>query len=211
MDEVTRQHVKFSDKHQLVGTARYASINTLFGYAQSRRDDLESIFYALVYLLYGKLPWQGIRAQSQKDKNDKIRDLKLIFSSSEEFIQLPKELKEIIDMIRRLSFNEDPDYNKIRILLRELSIKRGYSTLQDWEPLQVRNRVVRTTLISTKTKKFPAKPSIQSSIFTRNVAPAPLASMRKSSRYTIDPRYSVKKKKIIDMHDLIAYPTWSGN
>lgn len=47
------------------------------GFEQSRRDDLESLGYVLVYLYSGYLPWQGIKAKSKYEKYNKILELKM--------------------------------------------------------------------------------------------------------------------------------------
>ena len=187
IDPITKTHIPFTEHHHLVGTARYASINTLFGCEQSRRDDLESIFYVLVYLLKGSLPWQGVKAVNDKDKCDKIRDLKQSFPRSQMYNEIPKEFCQFFESVRKLSFAEEPDYVKLRTYLRNCSIRNGFTKSTDWPLLAVKTRHIRTSLYETrgsnskrlKDHKERSHPSLLHA--TQSVANVPLLKPTKST------------------------------
>jgi len=66
-------HMPYAENRGLTGTVRYASINAHRGLEQSRRDDMESLGYVLVYFLKSQLPWQGLRAANRRLKFKAIR------------------------------------------------------------------------------------------------------------------------------------------
>lgn len=113
-----KRHLPIQHGKKLVGTARYASINTHKGTEQGRRDDLESIGYILIYLIKGILPWQGLHVKQGEDHYQKIAQKKQEVKLSELCDGLPKQFAAYLDSVRKLKYEETPKYDYLISLLK---------------------------------------------------------------------------------------------
>ncbi|GMM54522.1 hypothetical protein DAKH74_011380 [Maudiozyma humilis] len=134
----THQHIPYRENKSLTGTARYASLNTHLGIEQSRRDDLESLGYMLIYFCKGSLPWQGLKATTKKQKYDRILEKKLCISVELLCQGLPVEFAQYMTYCRNLAFDEKPDYLYLARLFKDLSTRLDYHNdhLFDWTMLR---------------------------------------------------------------------------
>lgn len=137
-DLQTHKHIPYRENKNLTGTARYASVNTHLGIEQSRRDDLESLGYVLMYFLRGSLPWQGLRAGTKKQKYDKISEKKVSTSIEVLCKSYPSEFVSYFHYCRSLRFEDKPDYSYLKRLFRDLFIREGYQFdyVFDWTVLK---------------------------------------------------------------------------
>lgn len=144
-DPRTHRHIPYREGKNLTGTARYASINTHMGIEQSRRDDLESLGYVLMYFLRGSLPWQGLKANSKKQKYERILEKKIATSTEMLCRGFPAEFRAYFEHVRALRFDDRPDYDYLKRLLRELFFRKGFSydNMFDWELLTMPNQRAR--------------------------------------------------------------------
>ena len=117
-------------KKKLTGTARYASIHALEAYEQSRRDDLESVGYVLMYFLRGNLPWQGLKVRSKEDRYKKILEKKKETSSQDLCKDFPHEFFEYVDYTKNLEYEENPDYDFLR--QKFLDVLKGLNEEMDY-------------------------------------------------------------------------------
>lgn len=111
-------HVEMRINRKMVGTPRYASLNVHRGCEPSRRDDLTSIGYMLIYLFKGNLPWQGQKGNTKHEKYRKIADIKNTIGFEQLCSKMPEELICYIEYCYDLEFNEAPNYEMLRRLLK---------------------------------------------------------------------------------------------
>jgi serine/threonine protein kinase len=139
----TRQHMPYREGKNLTGTPRYASVNNHLGVEQSRRDDMESIAYVLIYFGRGSLPWQGLKAHTKKQKYQKIMDKKMAVNVSVLCKDVPEELKRVLEYSRSLRFEDKPNYPYMRALFRDAIEAGKYGSPNkgfDWQELEKHRR-----------------------------------------------------------------------
>ena len=113
-DPKTGRHIPHTAGKPLVGTTRYASVNTHLGIEQSRRDDMEGLGMVLVYMAMSKLPWQGTQAGNRAEKERKIMEKKIATKPAVLCAGLPPCFEQFISYVRALRFTQEPDYNLCR-------------------------------------------------------------------------------------------------
>ncbi len=123
----SNSHIPYRTGKHLTGTPRYASIRNHRGCEQSRRDDLESLGYILVYFTRGSLPWQDVVGKNRKARYRKIMDMKRSqMLSSELYQNLPAAFGKYFIYVSELQFTDRPDYRYLRKLFRPLIQRDEY-------------------------------------------------------------------------------------
>lgn len=125
----TKGHIPYQESQNVNGTIRYASIHAQFGEEQSRRDDLESWFYLLVYMLYGRLPWQQqpqqlqriphVKPSKRKDKQEWTLETKISFPLYDWVKPLGETLLTLYIYLVSLPFDSTPDYAYLARVLEQ--------------------------------------------------------------------------------------------
>lgn len=134
----TGKHMPYSTGRSLIGTPRYSSLNIHMGFEPSRRDDLESIGYMLIYFAKGKLPWQGLKLPKDKNKSkenklNQIYYVKKITRLNKLCDGLPNCFVEYLDYVRNLKFTDTPDYEYLISLFNETCKNEDIKLEYEWD------------------------------------------------------------------------------
>ncbi|KAB1996394.1 hypothetical protein ERO13_D13G198200v2 [Gossypium hirsutum] len=192
----SHQHIPYRENKNLTGTARYASMNTHLGIEQSRRDDLESLGYVLMYFLRGSLPWQGLKAGTKKQKYEKISEKKVSTSIEALCRGYPTEFASYFHYCRSLRFDDKPDYSYLKRIFRDLFIREGFQFdyVFDWTILKYQQSQLTTPPAralgpgaGTSAAMPPAFANADRQAAGDNLRAAGLSSMNSSRRKTSGP------------------------
>ena len=132
-DPRTLAHIPISQKKGMTGTARYASINALKGFSQSRRDDLESLGYTIIELAKGCLPWSTITGNTKDELYDKILQSKINTSIDILCSGLPTQFKQYVEYVRKMEYEQEPDYNYLKNLFLSILRERGQTMNYEYD------------------------------------------------------------------------------
>ncbi|KAJ7963066.1 putative Casein kinase [Quillaja saponaria] len=109
-DNTTGLHVDYDQRPDVFrGTVRYASVHAHLGRTGSRRDDLESLAYTLIFLLRGRLPWQGYQGEN---KGFLVCKKKMATSPETLCCLCPQPFRQFVEHVVNLKFDEEPNYAK---------------------------------------------------------------------------------------------------
>ncbi|XP_057454401.1 casein kinase 1-like protein HD16 [Lotus japonicus] len=109
-DSATGLHVDYDQRPDVFrGTVRYASAHAHLGRTSSRRDDLESLAYTLIFLLRGRLPWQGFQGEN---KGFMVCRKKMGTTPESLCCFCPQPFRQFVEHVVNLKFDEEPNYAK---------------------------------------------------------------------------------------------------
>jgi len=121
-------HIPYKTDTRIAGTLYFASNNTLKGIQSSRRDDMESLLYVLIYFLKGTLPWgkrEGARSSAEAAK--------LSTTPTQLCAGLPACTLQALTYVKGLQFEEKPNYVYLKRLFQQLWKPSKNECGFDWE------------------------------------------------------------------------------
>ena len=183
----TGKHIQFQNRKLIYGSALFLSINGNKGYEQSRRDDLESLGYMLIYLANGYIPWENLTKLNINIHKRFFLIYKMKNSISTQSLckKLPKEMATYINYCKKLYFDQDPDYNYLKslfyVILYQINQKNDLKFF--WITNKLYNKIKSKSIIKKKSRKISVSPHVRL-----------LNKIKKTLRNKTPNQYSVSSK-----------------
>jgi serine/threonine protein kinase len=186
------KHIKFSITNNIIGTPRYCSYNALRGAEQSRRDDLESLFYVILYFFRGSVPWQNLKIKSRNERFKRINEIKKKINYKILCKDLPEEFLDFANYIKHLNFEEEPNYKYMQKLfyLILLKIKEENDDKFSW----IKSKLAIHNSYHSHKNIFRKKPSVHKRLFEKisNSLEKKLSKRKNKNFSTSKNNYSIK-------------------
>ena len=150
---VTGNHIKYNKLKHFIGSLRYASVNSLKLREQSRRDDLESLGYMLIFLIKGTLPWDHIKIDNKRSSYLKMSLFKKNILPEILCQNLPYEFVDYINYVRNLNFEDEPNYDYLKSLFQIMLNKQGFEEKKiffSWIDESTINKIKRSINLSKR-------------------------------------------------------------
>lgn len=134
---VNGRHYASGIARDIRGHPMFASIPVLKWCKPSRRDDLESLLYALAFMGNGKLPWKALEDPAFGELWGEMAEMKKNCSVKEICGSLPGQFATILRLIRDLSFGAKPAYRLYQELLEQAAsqLSIDLTDTQPWDRL----------------------------------------------------------------------------
>lgn len=133
IDLTTYKFTPFKNTHTFTGTYRFCSLRSHKRLEQSRRDDLESLGYMLIYFFRGFLPWQGVKDDNHKNKSELVFQIKQSLSIEKLCEDCPPFMITYMKYCRLLRHSQVPDYFKLKSLIIGEMNARGLTLDYDFD------------------------------------------------------------------------------
>ena len=127
----TGKHITPGFKGTFTGTLKFSSANAQRGNRQSRRDDIESLGYTILFFMKGKLPWQNLNQKyNEKEIYLKTYAMKKFMPIERLCKGLPSDIEDFFKYIRTLKFTEEPNYEYLRNIFKNILKNNGCENYQ---------------------------------------------------------------------------------
>ena len=148
----TGKHIRLIKRKKVFGSLIFLSTNAVNAIEQTRKDDLETLGYAIIYLYIGSLPWSSFKHKNLTQGVLKIREERKKISIEKICDGMPNEMNIYLNYVNNLKYEECPDYEYLRKLFWNVLKKIGENKLLfSWADRNISRKII----ISRKRNRSP--------------------------------------------------------